>query len=45
MHDGHSLTRPDAILRHAGEATDVTSRYRTLSDTEKDQLLEFLDSL
>jgi len=45
MHDGRSLTRPDAILRHEGEATDITSQFRALSDTEQNQLLEFLDSL
>jgi CxxC motif-containing protein (DUF1111 family) len=45
MHDGLSLTRTDAILRHAREATDVISQYRALSSTEKSQLLAFLDSL
>ena len=45
MHDGRSLTRLDAMRWHAGEATDGTGRYRALSNTEKSQLLEFLDSL
>ncbi len=45
MHDGLSYTTQDAIQRHAGQATSVTSKYNALSDAEKNQLLEFLDSL
>lgn len=45
MHDGESLTRNDAILRHAGEATPVTNNYRSLSNTQKNQLITFLNSL
>ncbi|HXZ81099.1 MAG TPA: di-heme oxidoredictase family protein [Terriglobales bacterium] len=45
MHDGGSLTRSDAILRHAGEASGVINNYRGLSPHQKNQLLTFLDSL
>lgn len=45
MHDGESLTRNDAILRHGGEATSVTNRYRNLTTTQKNQLITFLNSL
>jgi CxxC motif-containing protein (DUF1111 family) len=45
MHDGLSLTRNDAILRHAGESTFVINNYRSLSSFQKNQLLRFLDSL
>jgi CxxC motif-containing protein (DUF1111 family) len=45
MHDGESLTRNDAIQRHAGEATPVINRYRTLSLNQKIQLITFLNSL
>ena len=45
MHDGESLTRNDAILRHAGEATAVINSYRGLSTTQKNQLVAFLNSL
>jgi CxxC motif-containing protein (DUF1111 family) len=45
MHDGLSLTKQDAIKRHAGQASDVTKKYNALSDAEKRQLLAFLDSL
>lgn len=45
MHDGQSLTRNDAILRHAGEATGVINNYRSLSTTQKNQLVTFLNSL
>ena len=45
MHDGLTFTREDAILRHAGEAVVVTNRYRSLSSSEKANLVAFLDSL
>ena len=45
MHDGESLLRNDAILRHAGEANGVINNYRALSTTQKNQLITFLNSL
>jgi CxxC motif-containing protein (DUF1111 family) len=45
MHDGASVTLLDAILRHAGEAEDVTEKFRKLKPAEKEALLEFLRSL
>jgi len=45
MHDGLSLTKQDAIQRHAGQAAGVTKNYNALSAAEKNQLLAFLDSL
>ena len=45
MHDGLSFTREEAILRHAGQAANVTLRYRVLSPAEKAALLAFLNSL
>jgi CxxC motif-containing protein (DUF1111 family) len=45
MHDGESLTRNEAILRHAGQATGVINSYRALSTTQKNQLMAFLNSL
>ena len=45
MHDGLSLTKQDAIQRHAGQAAGVTKNYNALSDAEKSQLLAFLNSL
>jgi CxxC motif-containing protein (DUF1111 family) len=45
MHDGQSLTTTDAIMRHAGEASAVTKKFRALGATEKGQLLAFLGSL
>jgi CxxC motif-containing protein (DUF1111 family) len=45
MHDGESLTRNDAILRHSGEADSVVNKYRALSLSQKNQLLAFLNSL
>jgi len=45
MHDGQSLTRNEAILRHAGEATGVINNYRALTTTQQNQLITFLNSL
>jgi CxxC motif-containing protein (DUF1111 family) len=45
MHDLLSFTRNDAILRHGGEATGVINNYRSLSTTQKNQLITFLQSL
>ena len=45
MHDGLSLTRGEAILRHAGQATSVINQYRSLSTSQKNKLVAFLNSL
>ena len=45
MHDGETLTRNDAILRHEGEASFVINRYRSLSFIQRNQLIVFLNSL
>ena len=45
MHDGLSFTFDDAIQRHAGQAANVTAAFNALDDTEKAQIMAFLDSL
>jgi CxxC motif-containing protein (DUF1111 family) len=45
MHDGESLTRNEAILRHAGQANAIINAYIVLSDNQKNQLITFLNSL
>lgn len=45
MHDGASVTFRDAIRRHRGEASDVTTHFERLPDSDQDALLEFLKSL
>lgn len=45
MHDGASLTFTDSILRHAGEATNVTNAFRSLTATQRAQIITFLQSL
>jgi CxxC motif-containing protein (DUF1111 family) len=45
MHDGLNYTRNEAILRHANEANGVINSYRNLSTTQKNQLIDFLNSL
>ncbi len=45
MHDQGSLTLRDAIVRHGGEASGVTQRFRKLSRREQEAIIEFLKSL
>ena len=45
MHDGASLTFHDAIVRHRGEASNVTERFEKLSPPDQDAIVEFLKSL
>jgi CxxC motif-containing protein (DUF1111 family) len=45
LHDGSASTLEQAILRHGGEATQVTANFRALTSTEQQQLLTFLKSL
>ena len=45
MHDGETFTFHDAIMRHAGEATQVRARYQLLTPTQKQQLITYLESL
>jgi CxxC motif-containing protein (DUF1111 family) len=45
MHDGASVTFEDAIARHRGEASFVTSNYRNLTGQQKRLIGKFLESL
>ena len=45
MHDGLSGSREEAILRHGNEASDARKKYSGLSNTQRSQLLTFLNSL
>ena len=45
MHDGLTFTLREAVQRHGGQATRVTTAYRGLSDADKKSLEAFLDSL
>jgi CxxC motif-containing protein (DUF1111 family) len=45
MHDGASLTRYDAILRHDREARSVVQAYLRLNQQQRDSLMAFLGSL
>ncbi len=45
MHDGETVTLRDAILRHAGEAAEVTRRFGKLKPKDQETLLQFLRSL
>ena len=45
MHDGLSLTRTDAILRHAGQARAAADGFQKLSFDDRQRLVAFLNSL
>ena len=45
MHDLKSLSLQNAIERHEGEAEHVIREFRRLTETEKLQLITFLDTL
>jgi CxxC motif-containing protein (DUF1111 family) len=45
MHDGLSVTLRDAVIRHGGEASDVTRHFQKLSPADQEAILEFLRSL
>jgi len=45
MHDGISTTLRDAVLRHTGEATEVTHHFQKMSRSDQEAMLAFLGSL
>lgn len=45
MHDGRAKSIEEAILLHGGEGASSRERYQNLSQTEKDALIKFLESL
>lgn len=45
MHDGRAHSIDQAILMHGGEASNSKSLYEALTETEKNQLIKFLESL
>ena len=45
MHDGDTVNRNEAILRHAGQAAGTIANYNNLSTVQKNQLILFLNSL
>ena len=45
MHDGRARSIEEAILLHGGEAENSKNSYRNLSQDQKDQLIEFIESL
>lgn len=45
LHDGRARTVADAVLGHAGEATAARNRFARLSAAERQQLLDFLNSI
>jgi len=45
MHDGENYTRNESILRHANEANGVINNYRSLSTAQKNNIVDFLNSL
>jgi CxxC motif-containing protein (DUF1111 family) len=45
LHDGRARSISEAILLHGGEAQKSRNNYNDLTETEKDKLIRFLESL
>lgn len=45
LHDGRATSIEQAIVLHGGEATTSKNKYLALTETERKQLLRFLESL
>ncbi|HEY6174268.1 MAG TPA: di-heme oxidoredictase family protein [Kofleriaceae bacterium] len=45
MHDGNSVSRTDAILRHSNQAAGAAANFAFLSTTSQTDLINFLNSL
>lgn len=45
MHDGRAKSIEEAILWHGGEALNSKNQYQNLSDSDKQKLIKFLESL
>ena len=45
MHDGLTFTKEEAIQRHMGQADGVRNNFNALSESQRDQILAFLESL
>ena len=45
MHDGASVSRTDAILRHRNEAAGAANNFAALSLTQQNNIIDFLNSL
>jgi CxxC motif-containing protein (DUF1111 family) len=45
LHDGRARSIEEAIVLHGGEAEDSSTKYQTLSETDKRNLIRFLESL
>lgn len=45
LHDGRAHSIEQAIEMHGGEATTSVNKYKALSETQRNQLIKFLESL
>ena len=45
LHDGRATSIQNAILLHGGEAENAKNKYINLSETDKNNLIKFLESL
>jgi CxxC motif-containing protein (DUF1111 family) len=45
LHDGRAKSIAEAVLMHGGEAENSKNQYQSLSQSEKDALIKFLESL
>lgn len=45
LHDGRARTIEEAILLHGGEGVSSSTKFKTLSDVDRNALIQFLESL
>ena len=45
LHDGRAVTLTDAVLMHGGEAQVARDNFIALSDTDEDDVIDFLRTL
>jgi CxxC motif-containing protein (DUF1111 family) len=45
LHDGSAVSIDEAVLAHAGQAAEVTQAYAALDESERLELLAFLEAL
>ncbi|HKE15079.1 MAG TPA: di-heme oxidoredictase family protein, partial [Kofleriaceae bacterium] len=45
MHDGATVSRTDAILRHGGQASSARNNFASLSLSQQNNVIDFLNSL
>ena len=45
LHDGRAETLDEAIMMHGGEAAAIRDEYANLPQTDREDIIEFLEAL